>query len=78
MAEIVKKYQFKRERGVNYPWAEWLDGKVRRFRKGSDFMCSAHVFCTNSYLAAKRRGLKARLSIENDNTVMLQAYKPTK
>jgi hypothetical protein len=57
----------------SYPWDTWLDGSTWRIWI-SDLAIKPESFRTSLYLAAKRRGLKGRVNIQ-DGKVIFQAYR---
>lgn len=76
MAEPLEAYEFSQRgpQGSKYPWAEWLDGRIWRLDRKADFPKSkAKSLVQSIYREAKERGLKARVTIEDDNTIVMQA-----
>jgi len=64
------------ERGSHYPWAEWLDGRIRQL-SASDFPLGRvpKAFNNAVRLQAKKRGLSVRIQKHGDG-VVIQAFKP--
>lgn len=77
MAEQLKgPYSFTRGRpGSLYPWDEWLNEAVWRLTTPTDFSVPIDTFRSMAYSAAARKGLSIRTQVEDENTLILQAYK---
>ena len=74
VAKMPEKYNHKR---AKYPWGEWLDGRVWELTEGEDFIkpegCSISRFRNVVYVAAKKRGKKARVHVDGKK-VYVQAF----
>ena len=57
-----------------YPWAEWLDGRVWCLHRGVDFTAALHSMQTHVQSVAHRRGKVVRTSVQNIDTLIIQAY----
>lgn len=70
MAEVVEDFTFTRpssNRPEQYPWSEWLDGRVWKLEYGVDFEgADPNVFRNTVAAAAKRRGLSVRTSLHGE------------
>lgn len=78
MAERLESFTFKHGGGKDaYPWDEWMDGTVWKLVRGEDFDCPARTFQTRAHMAARHRGdIKFRTNTIDENTIVIQAYKP--
>ncbi len=75
--EKLESYEFKLNYGNSrYDWDTLLDGGVYRLVRGTDFDVNPKSVRSAAIIAAKARGLKVRSSIEDDNTIVIQAYTP--
>ena len=75
MAEVLGDFQFSRGRHKAYPWDEWADGRTWRVVHGTDFTISPMIFRNSVYVAARSRGMRARVSVKGD-AVVFQFYDP--
>ena len=57
-----------------YPWGTWLDGQTRRATRGTDFTVEPETFRQMVHARAKRRGLKAKVTVIGDE-VTFTAFK---
>lgn len=75
MSETLTEYKFLGAggHGAVHPWDEWLDGKIRRLRRGQDFTCGTNTMQTHFARAARKRGLLAKTQREDENTIVVQA-----
>lgn len=81
MADVLKEFETVADRKFGaakeqYNWHRFLDGQPRMFLRGEDFSESMRCksFAAAAHLAAKRRGIKCRTSInEQRGQVVLQA-----
>lgn len=62
---------------TKYPWDEWLNGNVWELLEGVDFPHKIQRMRVQTYVAAGKRGLKARTSQRGPNSLIIQAYKPS-
>lgn len=76
MAEVLKFFDFKNgKRNVKQlPWGVLLDGKIRRLVQGRDFSAKMTSFRTALYRQAKAHGKKILSSLEDNETLVIQAY----
>ena len=73
MATILEN-DLPRKHGLEkYPWSEWMDGKPRQLKRGTDFSNSLVCFRNNAQQFAKRRGLKLVTHIVDNDTIDIQA-----
>ena len=58
-----------------HDWETFLDGQIRRLEGGVDFKCRPQSFQTLAMSAAKRRGLKVRVTVTSDKKdVIIQGF----
>lgn len=81
MAKVLRHFEFREPFGSKYPWGEWLDGRVWQLEQGKDFGCSVSGFVVQVHHAARRRGLRARVTTRprevhrlKRTVVVLQVY----
>jgi len=75
MAETLEQYDF--SSAAQYPWDKWLDGRVWRLTRGTDFVkIKSGTMIQNANQAAKVRGGKVRTRKESDDAVVIQYYVP--
>lgn len=72
MARVVRGFRFRERTYQHYPWREWLDGRVRQFKRGEDFVVEPISFVQAARLWAKRHGRNVTASVSGD-TVTMQA-----
>ena len=60
-----------------YPWEEWLDGRVWQLTKGEDYNSRATTVIANARLQAKRRGgsLRTRLLKHEDGEQIVVQFR---
>ena len=78
MAEVLDEFpgrKFGKGRRQIYPWNDWLDGRVWRLTRGTDFKSETKSFASTAAVAADRRGLKLRTTRPDADTVVIQAYR---
>ena len=61
---------------TKYPWDEWLNGSVWELLEGVDFPHQIQRMRVQTYVAAGKRGLKARTSQSGPKKLIIQAYRP--
>ena len=61
---------------TKYPWDQWLNGNVWELLEGVDFTNDLQRMRVQTYVAAGKRGLKARTSQSGPNKLIIQAYSP--
>ncbi len=74
--QILKKHEFKRKvaiRKSKYPWDEWFDGKIRHAESEVDFKCATRSFVQHLYDKARKSGIRLRLNVQDDGSVIFQA-----
>jgi len=77
MARVVSDPDWLRsQRGVRYPWSEWLDGQAWELEQGTDFTQSLDSMRALIAGAAIRRGGKARTRRTGEKTILVQFYLP--
>lgn len=77
MSEVVDEFPFRgRNRGAQFPWETWFDGRVHRCDRGVDFMSTPKTFYNTAYVRAMRTGVVVRMSIVDDS-VFIQAKADT-
>ena len=76
MAEVIEDMPFDSSNAKKYPWDEWLDGRIWKLTRGSDFSISAVNMRTTIYARALRRGLRASVSVKEDSTIIVMQAKP--
>lgn len=81
MAERLEPTGEYAEPTTKYPWDEWLDGKPWRIKpkddRGGDFTADIATMRTYIYAQARKRGLKAALTVEvAPEAIVFQAYRP--
>lgn len=76
MSETIPRFTKLAGRPPIYDWDTLCDGKVRRLFRGEDFFSDPKSFRVLVHRTAKARGLKARTSIESENTFLLEFYDP--
>jgi hypothetical protein len=60
----------------NYPWDEWLDGKIRELRAGEDFWIKRQSFRARAMQKAYDRGGTVRMAnMDDGKTIVLQFVK---
>lgn len=64
----------KRGRPELYPWDEWFDGQVWKLIRDVDFAASPDGFRVTVAQAARRRGMKARIRIREDDVYVQAEY----
>lgn len=74
MARIIRSFRFRTVTCQRYPWREWLDGRIRQFKRGVDFECEAPSFVLAARFWAKRRDFNVQASVSG-NTVTMQAVR---
>lgn len=73
MAEILNDYNFKDVgRGSRYPYDEWFDGQIWKLTHLVDFDCQPASLRQAFYSAAKRKGMKIKVSLLSNNDVVVQ------
>lgn len=58
---------------AKYPWDEWLDGRIWKLEEEEDFQVAPESMRAIAYHAARVKGLKIRVQIDNE-CVYIQAY----
>jgi|ETNmetMinimDraft_3_1059899.scaffolds.fasta_scaffold263919_2 hypothetical protein len=73
MSEILESYNFRSVgRGPTYPYDSWFDGQIWKLTKGFDFECQPSSLRQAFYAAARRRGIKVRVSVLTNGDVIVQ------
>jgi hypothetical protein len=76
MSKKLKEFEFGSTRGDSHPWAR-VGGWVWQLTRGEDFTAKVTTMATQARGYAKKQGLKARLSVKGEDTLIVQFYKPT-
>lgn len=81
MAKVLKEFTFgeRAAKASKYPWAEWMDGKIRMLEggEGKDFQSKCAAILAQARSKAKKAGMALRASHKKDsNTVVIQFYTP--
>jgi hypothetical protein len=73
MSEVLKDdYQFVRGEMASYPYDEWLDGAVRRLRRGEDFSASIAALRSSVQQTARKRGGRCKTRTEGDDAIVIK------
>jgi hypothetical protein len=79
MAEQLEEFdfnQFNRARHYKdrYPYSQWFDGSIWKLTREVDFpkFKNSGVFRRHIYNVAKRKGVKIRTMIVDENTIVIQ------
>ncbi len=73
MAQVLESYDFKSVgRRPRYPYDQWFDGQIWGLQYMVDFDCQANSLRQAFYAAAKRRGIKVRVSVLSNGDVVVQ------
>jgi hypothetical protein len=56
-----------------YPWDEWFDGSIWKLTRGEDFDATTNSMRMMTYKNGERRGIKVKTSIQDENTLLIQA-----
>ena len=73
MAEVLEDYDFPRAgRQPNYPYDQWFNGQIWKLQYMIDFECQANSLRQCFYGAAKRRGIRVKVSVMINNDVVVQ------
>ena len=75
MAQILTNFP-PRNRTEQYPWGDWFDGIPRLLEEGVDYTVATSSFRASAHQAAKRYGIKVRMTMQ-DGGLAIQSYKPT-
>lgn len=76
MADVVKEFEEGFGKGGPrraYQYAEWMDGKIRRFKSGKDFNGKINSFRCTLQQQAYRRGLATHSQVIDKDTLLFQA-----
>lgn len=76
MAEVIETFDWNKARTSRsrYDWDQWFDGQVWRLTKDEDFTAEVASFRSSASTAAKKRNKTVRTALEDDSTVILQAF----
>ena len=73
MAQVLESYDFKRVgRQPQYPYDQWFYGQIWGLQYMVDFDCQGNSLRQRLYAAAKRRGVKVRVSVLANGDVVVQ------
>ena len=73
MAEVLESYDFQRAgRQPNYPYDQWFDGQIWKLQHMVDFECQANSLRQAFYGAAKRRGIRVKVSVRANGDGVIQ------
>ncbi|HEX7277789.1 MAG TPA: hypothetical protein VF244_10485 [Acidimicrobiales bacterium] len=78
MATIVDHMPAPRSRysaNALYPWDAWLDGRSWRLELGTDFTGDPRRLVNNARIAARRRGLRLRTTMQPDGYLYIEAVR---
>lgn len=82
MSEIVSRDKLNellatRKRPSSEPLpAEWFDGKIREFKRDTDFTTKVESFRGKLHVQARNHGISMRVFVIDENTVMAYAVRP--
>lgn len=77
MAKVLKAFDFRMYGGrKQYDWEMILDGKIRELKKGVDFHSNVRSCYAAIQQTARRRGMRARCRVLDDETIVIQAIRP--
>jgi hypothetical protein len=69
MAQVLKSFDFpETTRSGKHDWTALTDGAIRELKRGEDFSGKPKWFAVQCRMAAKKRGLKVRLSKVTDDS----------
>jgi|TARA_R110000824_G_scaffold175454_3_gene353893 hypothetical protein len=75
MAKVLTNFPA-RIRTEQYPWSDWFDGLPRLLEEGVDYQVASTSFRASAHQAAKRYGIKVRMTMQ-DGGLAIQSYRPT-
>lgn len=80
MAEVLSDFPYNASHKIQFPWDDWLDGRVWKLKHGEDYHCSTMTMQTKCRVMATSRGLKVRIRWFRDperdaDSLVIQAYK---
>ncbi len=75
MAKVLVTFP-PRLRTEQYPWNDWFDGIPRLLEEGVDYTVAPSSFRASAHQAAKRYGVKVRLT-QQEGGLAIQSYRPT-
>lgn len=75
MAKRLASYAFQSNRRSAYDWNVLLDRSIWVLYPGEDFTCTSKSLAAQASGAAFKRGLRVHTSIQDDGSVVIQAYK---
>ena len=70
MAKKLTKFPDPVPAESDYPWDDWLNGKIWRLTKGVDFDCLAASLRGGAHAQCRRRGLTLRATVRGDVVVL--------
>ena len=76
MAKRLETFEFKQKRTSKYLWHEWGNGDIWQLTRGEDFEASTTSLRNTIHKQANSMGLKARVRVVDEDTVVTQFYKP--
>ena len=77
MRKQTKKVPIPKLRGARHPWAKWFSERGVTLYKGDDFHCSLHGFAITVREAAKRRGIRVGVEIDEEGGSVYIWVKPS-
>lgn len=69
MAEVLNEGFIFVDRRSKYPWNEWLDGKVRKLIKGTDYENNTTNFVAYLRTVCTKHAMTPQLHVENDYVI---------
>jgi hypothetical protein len=75
MPEFLEEYDFSEKRGrrAQHPYDEWLDGRIQRLVRGTDFQATSSAIRSGIKREAKRRGVEVQVATEGEDTIVVHA-----
>jgi hypothetical protein len=70
MAKVIKVWPGRGLDGKEYPWNEWLDGRIWELKQGVDFTCPASTMSCTIRSSASRKGKRAKVQVSKDKTIV--------
>jgi hypothetical protein len=74
MASTLKSFSFTRQSNAKFDWKKILDGQIWKLVRGEDFQCKPMTVRSLASKAAKLIGKRVHVSVEDDGSVIVQAY----
>ena len=76
MAEVLDKWPGGGRGNQKYPFDEWLDGRIWKLVRGTDFENKPSAIRSAAQSFARTRQWKLATSIPDENTLILQRVSP--